>query len=159
MLLLWPVAEAAVTVLCTPDNGCDGHPKHVESDFTVNKYLHTAATCWILLICRAMYSTFVIKRIRNNGQCIDYATDWTIRFSNPCVGKIFFSCPKPPNRFWGPSSLLFIVHKDFFPKGQSDRGVNLTSHLHIGSTWRLGGAIFLPPLCLHSLDRDRFNFL
>ena len=28
--LLWPVPEAAVTVLCTPDDGCDGHPKHVE---------------------------------------------------------------------------------------------------------------------------------
>ena len=25
-----PVPEAAVTVLCTPDDGCDGHPKHVE---------------------------------------------------------------------------------------------------------------------------------
>jgi len=24
------VPEAAVTVLCTPDDGCDGHPKHVE---------------------------------------------------------------------------------------------------------------------------------
>ena len=22
--------QAAVTVLCTPDDGCDGHPKHVE---------------------------------------------------------------------------------------------------------------------------------
>jgi hypothetical protein len=30
MLLLWPVPEAAVTVLCTPDDGCDGCPKHVE---------------------------------------------------------------------------------------------------------------------------------
>ena len=28
--ILWPVQEAAVTVLCTPDDGCDGHPKHVE---------------------------------------------------------------------------------------------------------------------------------
>ena len=27
---VWPVPEAAVTVLCTPDNGCDGHPEHVE---------------------------------------------------------------------------------------------------------------------------------
>jgi hypothetical protein len=25
-----PVPEAAVTVLCTPDDGCDGHPKYVE---------------------------------------------------------------------------------------------------------------------------------
>ena len=24
------VPEAAVTVLCTPDDGCDGHPKHIE---------------------------------------------------------------------------------------------------------------------------------
>ena len=29
--ILWPVPEAAVTVLCTPDDGCDGYPKHVES--------------------------------------------------------------------------------------------------------------------------------
>ena len=34
--ILWPVPEAAVTVLCSPDNECDGHPKHVESDFAVN---------------------------------------------------------------------------------------------------------------------------
>ena len=32
-LLLWPVPEAAVTVLCTPDDVCDGHPKHVQSNF------------------------------------------------------------------------------------------------------------------------------
>ena len=50
--ILWPVPEAAVTVLCTPDNGCEWHPKHVESDFAVNKYLHTVASCWILLIKR-----------------------------------------------------------------------------------------------------------
>ena len=28
--ILWPVPEAAVTVWCTPDDGCDRHPKHVE---------------------------------------------------------------------------------------------------------------------------------
>jgi hypothetical protein len=28
--ILWHVPEAAVTVLCTPDDGCDGHPKHIE---------------------------------------------------------------------------------------------------------------------------------
>jgi hypothetical protein len=49
-MLLRPVSEAAITVLCTPDDGCDGHPKHVENDFAVNKYLHTVAFCWILLI-------------------------------------------------------------------------------------------------------------
>ena len=29
-LTLWPVPEAAVTVLYTPDDGYDRHPKHVE---------------------------------------------------------------------------------------------------------------------------------
>ena len=48
--ILLPVSEAAVTVLCFPDDGCNGHPKHVQSDFAVNKYLHTVASCWILLI-------------------------------------------------------------------------------------------------------------
>ena len=28
--ILWPVPEAAVTVLCSPGDGCDRHPKHVE---------------------------------------------------------------------------------------------------------------------------------
>jgi len=27
--ILWLVPEAAVKILCTPDDGCDGHPKHV----------------------------------------------------------------------------------------------------------------------------------
>jgi len=27
---IWPVPEAAVTVLCSPDDGCGWHPKHVE---------------------------------------------------------------------------------------------------------------------------------
>jgi len=29
-LLLWPAPAIAVSVLCSPDDGCDGHPKHVE---------------------------------------------------------------------------------------------------------------------------------
>ena len=44
------VTAASGTVLCAPDDGCEGHPRHVESDFTVNKYLHNVASCWILLI-------------------------------------------------------------------------------------------------------------
>ena len=38
-------------VHCTrPDDGCNGHPQHAESDFAVNKYLRTVESCWILLI-------------------------------------------------------------------------------------------------------------
>ena len=28
--IIWPVPEAVVTVLCTPDDGCGWHPKHIE---------------------------------------------------------------------------------------------------------------------------------
>ena len=38
------VPEAAVTVLCSPYDRCDGLPKHIENDFAVNKYLHTVAS-------------------------------------------------------------------------------------------------------------------
>jgi hypothetical protein len=43
--ILWPVPEAAVTVLCTADDGCDEHPKHVE--WFCSKYV--PAYCCILL--------------------------------------------------------------------------------------------------------------
>jgi len=44
------VTAGSGTVLCSPNDGCDGHPKHVGRDFAVKKYLHTVASCWILLI-------------------------------------------------------------------------------------------------------------
>jgi len=34
---IWPVPDVVVTVLCTPDDGCGWHPKHVE---------WTAWSCW-----------------------------------------------------------------------------------------------------------------
>ena len=40
-----PVPEAAVTVLCTPDDGCNEHPKHVE--WFCSKWI--SAYCCILL--------------------------------------------------------------------------------------------------------------
>ena len=32
---IWPVPEAVVTVLCTADDGCGWHPKHVERNFSM----------------------------------------------------------------------------------------------------------------------------
>ena len=43
--ILWLVPEAAVTVLCTPDDGCDGHLEHVE--YICSKQI--PAYCCILL--------------------------------------------------------------------------------------------------------------
>ena len=46
--ILWPVPEAAVTVFSTPDDGCCD-TRNMYSDFAVNKYLHTVASCWIFI--------------------------------------------------------------------------------------------------------------
>ena len=59
--ILWPVPEAAVTVLCSSDDGSDGRPKHVESDFALNNHLHTVAcfgSCYYRVM---MHGTMNIK--------------------------------------------------------------------------------------------------
>jgi hypothetical protein len=41
----------------------------------------------------------------------------TVGGSNVGKGKRFFSSVKRRDRFWGPPSLLFNGHRDFFPGG------------------------------------------
>jgi len=43
---IWPVPEAVVTVLCTPDDGCGWHPKHVEWIYTIIYRLLCVASRW-----------------------------------------------------------------------------------------------------------------
>ena len=43
---IWPVPEAVITVLCTPDDVCGWHPKHVEwTCRTINRLLCVAYLC------------------------------------------------------------------------------------------------------------------
>ena len=43
---VWPVPEAVVTVLCTPDDGCVWHPKHVEwTCRIINRRFCVASLC------------------------------------------------------------------------------------------------------------------
>ena len=49
---IWPVPEAVVTVLCTPDDGCGWHPKHVEWSCRIISRLFCVVSCWnIVNIC------------------------------------------------------------------------------------------------------------
>ena len=43
---IWPVSEAVVTVLCTPDDGCGWHPKHVEWTCRIINRLLCVAPRW-----------------------------------------------------------------------------------------------------------------
>jgi hypothetical protein len=62
----------------------------------------------------------------------DYGSfGWMIGGSSPTKGWEFFSSPPRPDRLCGPTSLLFNVYQGLFPWGQSGRGVELTTHLHL----------------------------
>jgi len=48
---IWQVPEAVVTILCTPDDGCGWHPKHVEWTFrTINRLFCVASRLAIVSI-------------------------------------------------------------------------------------------------------------
>ena len=48
---IWPVPEAVVTVLCTPDDGCVWHSKRVERTCRIiNRLLHVASRWTIINI-------------------------------------------------------------------------------------------------------------
>ena len=48
-LKLWPVPEALVTVLCTPDDRCGWHPKHVEWTCRIINRLLCVVSRWTII--------------------------------------------------------------------------------------------------------------
>ena len=46
---IWSVPEAVVTVLCTPDDGCCWHPKHVEWTCRIINRLLCVAPRWTII--------------------------------------------------------------------------------------------------------------
>jgi len=46
---IWPVPEAVVTVLCTPDDGCGWHPKHVQWTWRIINRLLCVASRWTII--------------------------------------------------------------------------------------------------------------
>ena len=52
--IIWLVPVAVTTVLCTPDDGCGRHPKHVEWYCSKIKYrLHIVASRWTFINIRS----------------------------------------------------------------------------------------------------------
>jgi hypothetical protein len=76
----------------------------------------------------------------------------------------FFSSPLRPDRLWDPPSLLANEYQGLFSWGYSDRGVILTTHLHLVPRSRMCGAT--PPLpqntsmawCLVKAQRQLYLF-
>ena len=46
---IWPVPEAVVTVLCTPDDGCGWHTKHVEWTCRIINRTLCVASRWTIM--------------------------------------------------------------------------------------------------------------
>jgi hypothetical protein len=46
---IWPVSEAVVTVLCTPEEGCDWNPKRVQWTCRIINWLLCVASRWTII--------------------------------------------------------------------------------------------------------------
>jgi len=46
---IWPVTEAVVTILCTPDDGCGWHPKHADWTCRIISRLLFVASRWTII--------------------------------------------------------------------------------------------------------------
>ena len=61
-LIIWPGPKAVATVMCTPDDGCGWHPKHVEWTCRIIDRLLCVASCWTI-INTALYG--VVQHVIN----------------------------------------------------------------------------------------------
>ena len=58
---IWPVPEAVVTVLCTPDGGCGWHPNHVEWTCRIINRLLCVASRWTIIniVCKILVQSWI----------------------------------------------------------------------------------------------------
>ena len=79
------------------------------------------------------------------------------RSGNPGRVGVLFCSPKPPDRLWGPPSFLFVGYRGCFPGlKRPGRQVNHSppSSAEDKNEW---GCTFIPPVCLHGVDRKNFS--
>jgi hypothetical protein len=79
---------------------------------------------------------------------VGIATGWTARVRFPA--RFIFS-PQRPLRLWGPPSLLSNGYRGLFLRGQSSRGLNLTTHLHLVPRSRMVELYLRSPIRLHGV--------
>ena len=85
---MWPVPEAVVTVLCTPDDGCGWHPKHVHWTLRIINRLLWVASRWTIINMFVVFSFRSHSRIillRDLYCCIEcvqkyYTIPWRVHF-------------------------------------------------------------------------------
>jgi len=78
---IWPVPEAVVTVLCTRDDACGWHPKHVEWTCRIINRLLCVASCWTVInVAEDIYfhikMTWLYETQDPNGSEMWLLVDW-----------------------------------------------------------------------------------
>ena len=71
--------------------------------------------------------------------------DTRCRSSIPDEHRRFISSPKHPTRLWVTPTFPFNEYRGLFPRRQSGRGVNLTTHRYLVLRLKLGGAVLPLP--------------
>jgi hypothetical protein len=72
---------------------------------------------------------------------VSLVTGWGRSSHSRREGSRFLASRHRPYRPWGPLSLLSYVQRKVFPRGQSGRGVKLTTHLQLVPRSRKLGSI------------------
>jgi len=88
---IWPVPEAVVTVLCTPDDGCIWHPKHVEwtrriinrllccislDSYWYRSPMHGTINIKCITVCYTLVQTMIARTKMVNKSTLEMKVVW-----------------------------------------------------------------------------------
>jgi hypothetical protein len=89
--------------------------------------MNVQSACALNILCRFIsYSMLARSRDSSVGMATGYGWTTDVRVRVP-VGSRIFSSPHRPDRIWGPPSLISNEYRGQFLRGQSGKGVKLTT--------------------------------
>ena len=97
---IWPVPEALVTVLCTHDDGCDWHPKHVEWTRIIINRLFCVSSHWTIInimtglfsSCHSKYLTLIFQPVKWNVSDLHFPVKINWNFGQDFVTVFWRFC-------------------------------------------------------------------
>jgi hypothetical protein len=139
------------TYTILPFRRCVGYESVVKQP--PHKHIHTdlqPTHLWVTLqiqFCQTHYRTWTKASSRNkllrrvSERTSGYGLDVRGVGVRVPIGSRIFSSPRRPDQLWGPPSLLSNGYRWLFLRGESDRGVKLTTHFQLVQRSRKPGSI------------------
>jgi hypothetical protein len=99
--------------------------------------------CWKVF---AIFNILLCNKIWSAGRygAVGMATGYELDGRGVRV-RVLVGDRRRPDRFWGPPGLLFNGYRGLSPRGQSSRGMKLTTHVQLMLRSRIRGCIHLLP--------------